>query len=79
MVSEFTDQAGFRRAYREVRGGILAAHNLPADAPRVRLATGLVIMDVLIGERWVPYTDGAQVDMLDRVRLGGRFRLRCRS
>ena len=75
-MTEFTDAAGLRRAWAEVRGDILAAHGLPRDAKNVRLATGSIVMDLRIGDRWVLYTSGAQADMADRVRLGGTFRLR---
>jgi hypothetical protein len=78
-MSEFTTAAGFRKAWTQVRGDILAAHGHARDAKNIRLATGLIVLDLHIGGRWVTYTDGAQVDMLDRVRLGGTFRLRRRA
>lgn len=80
----FTDLAGYRKAYATARAEILEAHGLAADAKGVRLAPGLIVMDLQTAGGWMTYTDD-MTTARDRVRINPQsttpaaFRLRTRS
>lgn len=78
MSETFTDRRGLIAAWNRVRGDILQAHGLDRHRKGVRVAAGLIVMDLLIGDRWVLYTDDRPT-MCERVDAGGTFRLRARQ
>lgn len=79
----FTTLSGFTKAYAEARGSILEAHGYAADAKGVRLAPGMIVMEMQSGDNWIGYTRDMP-EAKDRVRLNRRtpepatFRLRVR-
>lgn len=71
----FTDLSGYRTAYDQCRGDVLAAHGHPRDTKNVRVKGGFFVLDVLLAGGWAAYTDD-NVTARDRVKAGGTFRLR---
>lgn len=75
MSNHFDTLTGFRKAHTAIRGDVLESHGYARNAKNVRLATGYIALQIELGGAWVTYTTGPVVEMTDRVRLGGNFRL----
>lgn len=76
----FSDVAGYWREYKRLRAAVLVAHGLDPKAKGCRVDPQWFTLFVQIpGSRdWIAYSN-AGPDVVDRVRLGGSFKLRTRE
>jgi hypothetical protein len=69
--AEFTNPAGSKAAYAKVRGDVLWEYGHNRDAKGLRLAPGMIGLELMMGGRWVRWTT-SKPDGDDRIRSAAK-------